>query len=157
MFNNRKIGIISVLLLSSCGGFIPLEGDYVLADFAFEDNGCGMDGDPGESNGDTVGVSYDQEADLLSVALSDEFVFDCALDGMDFACEAIDLELDQKPLDAIVSYVYSMDGSFADETSVDRIAIQIDITCVGADCAMVAGDEVSIPCSTRFAGTAHLP
>ena len=141
------------------GNFSPSEGLWILPEPTMTSDTCDFGDDGGDTGGGDTGGDTDGDGDTASLTLGengaftlvigpdseDSQSFECMLDAQDFTC-ANSGEEPMDGLDANLVMAMTVSGSFS---SADAFTggMAMNISCTGADCAMLADFGVELPCS----------
>jgi hypothetical protein len=134
--------------------FSPSEGMWTLPEPNITSDTCGFEDDGGDS-----GEDDDEDDGSASLTLGENGAFTivlepdsedpqslaCTLDAQNFTCSTSEEEA-MDGVDATLVMAMNLSGSFS---SADAFTggIGMDVSCTGADCAMLAEFGMELPCS----------
>jgi hypothetical protein len=140
--------------------FSPSEGLWTLPEPNITADTCGFD-EGGEDTGEEDGgedTGGDDGGDamitlgengaftlLLDPDSEDPQSLACTLDAQNFTCTASEEEA-MDGIDAVLTMAMNISGSFSSANEFTG-SIGMDVSCTGADCAMLANFGMNLPCS----------
>ena len=130
----------------------PQEGGWTMTSIEFTTDTCGMDegGDTGAAD-DTAALNLTKNDDgSYSLLLDEDLTFACSLSGSDFSCDPLVMSEEDSDMDMTFTQTFNIGGVFASNTEFNG-DVGMDMTCEGADCAMLADFGMTMPCG--MAGT----
>ena len=131
--------------------FSPSEGQWILPEPTITSDTCGFEDDGDDTAGDdgwicslTLGENGSFTL-LLDPDSEDPQSLACTLDTQNFTCSSSTEEA-MDGADAVLTMAMNLSGSFS---SADAFTggIGMDVSCTGADCAMLAQFGMELPCS----------
>ena len=138
-----------LLLTTACGSFVPNEGTWTVDSIETVENACELEMDT--TSGKTMTLGYIDDGFTLTPDEDDPL--SCILDGKNFDCDVEDEAMDQSDADFVISFDFTISGSFSSETAME-MTTKVDISCEGEDCDEY--QEMSgqtIPCSSSNKGS----
>ncbi len=126
----------------------PQEGGWTMTSIEFTSDTCGMEdeGDTGEVD-NTAALNLTKNDDgSYTLLLDEELSFACSVSGSDFSCEPAVMTESEQDADMTFTQTFTLGGVFASNTELNG-DVGMDMTCEGADCAMLAEVGFTMPCS----------
>jgi hypothetical protein len=135
--------------------FAPQEGGWDVTEPVVTEDTCGMGEEEttGEGTVATLTLTGDAVYSLTIGEDTDSMTFTCTLAGMDLTCDPISESESEPEADMTFTTTFSVSTTFSSETELAG-NLGMDMSCEGADCAMLEQFGMTMPCGVAFEFTA---
>lgn len=135
--------------------FAPQEGGWDVTEPVVTEDTCGMGEEEttGEGTVATLTMTGDAAYSLAIGEEGDSMTFTCTLAGMDLTCDPLSESESEPEADMTFTTTFSVSTTFSSETELVG-NLGMDMTCEGADCAMLEEMGMTMPCGVAFEFTA---